>query len=116
MLCRAERCVCGYVCGGVQKEDKEAGGREREKERRRAAALAAATTTSDSGTGMGRSATQLSLSPERAQQLLTGVQQRIAKNQSLLQQASRTPTATATPDHRPPFLLLMLASAHGKHA
>ena len=80
MLCRAERCVCGYVCGGVQKEDKEAGGRERGKERRRAAALAAATTTSDSGTGMGRSATQLSLSPERAQQLLTGVQQRIAKN------------------------------------
>ena len=41
------------------------------------AALAAAATTSDSGTGMGRSATQLSLSPERAQQLLTGVQQRI---------------------------------------
>lgn len=79
----------------AQKEDKEAGGREREKQRRRAAALAAAAADSEAS-----AATSRQMSREQAQQLLTGVQHRIAKNRSLFEQVRHAcwpvPTTVST--------------------
>ena len=74
LLFRAFRC-------DVQKEDREAGGREREKQRRRAAALAATSVDSEASAAASRQ-----ISREQAQQLLTGVEHRIAKNRSLFEQ------------------------------
>ena len=75
----------------AQKEGKEAGGRER---RRTAASVGG---TVEPGAG---GAAALQMSREQAQQLLSAVQRRIAKNRAVFEQVSAAPFSSARSYHR----------------